>query len=154
MAIAGPGSVPNSSPTNASSDPRGGRVLDGPPPMPDRQMRGGNPLFTPPMGGNQQMNPAMGSMGNDPTIQLMEAQKNIDMAIQTMAVLAPGISSDLAQLQMAFRQLSTAALMSLGSGAGNPANPMMAGGGMQPGIMPPLPMEGGAIPGMQQGIQI
>ncbi len=154
MAIAGPGSVPNSSPTNASSDPRGGRVLDGAPPMPSKQMRGGNPLFTPPMSGNPQMAPGMGSMGNDPTIMLMEAQKGIDQGIQTIAALAPGMSSDLAQLQMAFRQLATAALMSLGSGAGNPANPMMAGGGMQPGIMPPLPMEGGSVPGMQQGIQI
>lgn len=89
----------------------------------------------------------------------MAATKAVDMAFQKLAVLYPDAVDPLAQLQMSFRQLVTGLMTmnqggAMGMGGGSPM-PGMGGAGMgMPPVVPPLPMQGGAIPGTQQGPSI
>ena len=121
-----------SSPAEGQANPQ---ALNAAPPMP----RGNrSPLFTEPsdqgMGAN--------GMGGDPLVQTMQAQQAMDKAIQTLANLYPQAIDPLAQLQQATRQL----VMGLTQSA---AGPQAAAGA--PGMMPPLPMQGGPTSGNGMG---
>ena len=136
----------SSSPTSQGA--AGSRTLDSSPPMPPRQRRPPSPLFTPPMDDGS----GMSEMGGDPMVQTMAATKAVDMAFQKLAVLYPEAVDPLAQLQQSFRQLVTGLMtMSMSGGMGAGMEGGMGGGMGAPNIVPPLPMQGGTSPGMQQG---
>lgn len=136
-----PSAGPTASPTYASGAANS-RTLDSSPPMPPSQRRPGSVLFTPPADDSA----GMGAMGADPLVQTMVATKQVDQAFQKLATLYPELVDPLAQLQQSFRQLITGLLSAQATGGmGGPG-----GGQGAPPIVPPLPMQGGQTPGLQQ----
>jgi len=126
------------SPSIASNGSAPGRTLDSPPPMPAKQTRPPNVLFTPPADEND----GLGAMGNDPMVQTMAASAAVDKAFQKLATLYPMAVDPLAQLQQSFRQL-VVGLTTMSSQGG------MGMGG--PSMMPPLPMQSGATSATEPG---
>jgi len=124
---------PTNSPTTASGNPA---TLDAAPPMPRDQRRSPSVLFTPPASEGAGAN----GMGADPQVQTMESSAIIDQQFQKLATLYPGAVDPLSQLQNAFRQL----IMALATAPTSPA--AIAGA---PGIVPPLPQQGGPAMGTQ-----
>lgn len=139
------GNEPSNSPTTGAT---GSRTLDSPPPMPPRQRRSPSVLFTPPIDDSG----GMGEMAADPMVQDTMAMAALDKSFQTLARNHPEAIDALAQLQTSARQLYAGLLQMQAQGGMAGMGMGGMGGGMgAPNIVPPLPMQGGATAGQQQG---
>lgn len=134
----GAGTASPSTASNGSAGP--GRTLDAPPPMPGKQTRPSNVLFTPPADDQ-----GMGELGNDPMVQTMAASAAVDKAFSKLAMLYPIAVDPLSQLQQSFRQLIVGITTMQSQGAGGMGAPT---------VIPPLPQQSGSTGGVEQGPSI
>ena len=124
----------------------GSTRLDGPPPLPKEATRKAPPSW---MNQGDDTEMALGAAGASPIVQLLQARKSIEGAVQQLAALFPQAATQWMAILAAIDQTAGQSLAATSQppGVGAPQGPGMAPPQAMP--MPPMGAGPGGGPGMQ-----